>query len=113
MYMTTAKQLLAAHRMFITNPDTVLSTGMWTDPYWTKEDFHRWFMHCLHAKVNRNDKRTWHKLDVLYQSQLHCDACVIADYTLRHVRSSGSRGMLRTPELQRRFSYINNQSQDG
>lgn len=32
-----------------------IKTGIWTDSYWTPEDFFRWFRQCLRDKVNSKD----------------------------------------------------------
>jgi hypothetical protein len=48
-------------------------------------------------------------LGAVYQLGLALDAKVINDYCARRIRYSGSRGLLRLPEMQRKYPHINNQ----
>lgn len=85
-----------------------IPTGQWYDPFWTPEKFFRWFTRCLNNRINREDTRsTWRKMQPDYQSDLHHDAVVIANYG-RRIRHSG-RNLLNLPEMQSRFPHINNQ----
>ncbi len=110
-YCTDRRHLLTAARWCKAHPDGQIATGMWTEPTWSAADFARWFMHCLHEKINRGDTRAWRKLRPEYQADLTHDARMIADYTRRRVRHTGCQGLLRTPELRRRYPHIDRQEE--
>jgi hypothetical protein len=109
MYRTTLPKLLAAYRFFEQCPDGQIRTGMWEQPTWTADEFRGWFRGCLHAKINRNDRRPWRKLDDAYQLSLAIDARTVNDYYARRMRHTGCRNILRTPELRRRYPHVNSQ----
>lgn len=110
-YSIDLPHLLAAARFCKAHPEGRLATGMWIDPTWTATDFWRWFRTCLHTKINRDDTRAWRKLRADYQADLAHDVRLINDYTGRRIRHSGSRGLLRTAELRRRYPHINTQEE--
>lgn len=111
-YTTSAGTLISAMRWARENLAGLFETGIWTQPTWTVEDLRRWFRKCLNQKINRHAPAAGRKHTRDYQSDLRHDARVIADYTQRRARSSGSRNMLRTKEMKRRFPHIDNQPSD-
>lgn len=108
-YTTDLPHLLTAARWCKAHPEGRLATGIWGNPTWTTTDFWQWFRACLHAKIDRGDTRPWRKLSSDYQRDLALDARLINDYTGRRIRRTGSRGLLRTPELRRRYPHIDTQ----
>lgn len=110
-YHTDLAHLLAAARWCKAHPDGRLATGMWAEPTWRAADFWRWQTQCLCEKINRTDERTGRKLSPEYQADLAHDARIIADYTRRRIRHSGCHGLLRTPELRRRYPHIDHQEE--
>lgn len=97
--------LLEASRLYRTDPDTRIDIGVWPPTVWARADFRRWFMSCLHSKINRQDTRQWRKLKPEYQSSLAHDAQIINDRK-RGLRRSGCN-LLNTPEMKRRYPEIN------
>jgi len=112
MFQHSAKTLLYTYRILKADPGTAYRVpwDCWDTWTWTK--FQEWFMDCLHAKINRDDKRVGRKLTAEYQSDLLIDRRTIENYLYRRQRSSGSRGMLRTKEMQDRYPFINNQPRE-
>lgn len=110
-YSTDRRHLLTAAHWCKTHPHGRITTGMWEDPDWTTAEFWRWFMRCLHAKINRQDQRTWRKLSDEYQLAQALDALVIRGYYGHRIRHTGCRGLLRTPELRRRYPHIDRQEE--
>lgn len=51
------RTILATARAIRENPEIRIKTGIWTDPYWTTEDFRRWFCSCVERKINAADPR--------------------------------------------------------
>jgi hypothetical protein len=92
--------------MYRADPETLIDTGAWPPEVWTRADFRRWFVGCLHNKINRLDGRRWLKLSSEYQSGLAHDAQIINDRK-RGLRRSGCN-LLNTPELKRRYPAIDN-----
>ena len=111
-YTTDLPHLLATARWLKAHPTGLVPTGMWITQTWSAADFWQWFRTCLHAKINRGDTRPWRKLRTDYQSDLAHDARLINDYTGRRIRCTGSRGLLRTAELRRRYPHIDTQEED-
>jgi len=110
MRVRSIRALLDAHAFFTNEPLGTIPTGDWADHEWGADKFFRWFDGCLHDKINRDDPRNrWRKCQPDYQLGLHVDAMKIRDYTQRRIRNSGCRGLLRTPDLQRRFPHVNQQ----
>lgn len=107
---TTITKLLETKRYFAGNPNGRVKVDWCTS--WNKYQFDAWFMRCLHAKINRQDARTWRKLDPDYQDALTGDGRKIHDYTMRRIRHSGCHNFLRTPEMKARFPHIDNQDRD-
>lgn len=106
-YGTTFNNIKTVIQFFREHPDGKLQTGMWTDPVWNAQQFHRWFMHSLHAKINRDDTRSGRCFTVEYQTKLYNDARVINDYAKR-IRWGGC-GLLRTPEMKKRYPQVDSQ----
>jgi len=112
MKVKSIRALVDAARHFKANPDMAFEiTGLWPPERWTLVTFRRWFLRCLHNKINRHDSHPWRKLDYGYQSDLCHDASIINDYA----RGMMHRGLnlLRTPELRRRYPHVNNNIIDG
>ena len=109
---TTVKRLLETDRYFKENPNGRISTGVWDDPEWDAAQFWQWFRECLNDKINREDTRQWRNLTPQCQLDLRLDVRAIRQYVQNVARSSGSRGMLRTPELKRRYPNIDNQAME-
>lgn len=107
----TVKELLYAWKMFKANPDTGFEMRHdWPAPVWTLADWRTWFLSCLDRKINRDDPRaSWRKMQPDYQRSLQCDRRTIQDYMTRNLRHTGCWGLLRTPELARRYPHINHQ----
>ena len=101
--------LLEAGRLYRTDPAAVLTVNVWPPEAWARADFRRWFMTCLHNKVNRQDRRQWRKLTPAYQDGLSHDARIVND-SARGVRWSGCN-LLSTPELKRRYPAVDNPEQ--
>jgi hypothetical protein len=72
----------------------------------------RWFRQKLNEKINREDKRTGRKLTSEYYQNLFWDSNRIHEYNRQRVRWSGSVGVLRTTEMQRRYPHINDQREN-
>ena len=104
---TTAKRLFAVRRFFKSNPIAEIPTGIWDRPFWSKEEYERWYLECLHAKINRSVEKKGRKFGDSYQSDLKCDARVINEWFGTRIRNSG-HGFLRTKEMQERYPSINN-----
>ncbi len=110
VYRTSARQILDAHKLLASHPGATITTGMWDDSTWTKAQLGRWFMACLQRKINRTVSDCGlRKCTNQYQSDLAHDARTIREYTVYRIRSTGSCGMLRTVDMQRRYPHINNQ----
>ena len=107
VYHTTAKKLLQAYQIFKANPQARVTTGIWSEECWSREDFTRWFIRCLHAKINRSDTRKGRRLTEDYQLDQWLDSRIIADYSQR-IRHCGC-SLLRTPELHKRYPEVDNQ----
>ena len=106
-YHTTARNILTAKRWLRDNPGGTIKTGIWTDETWTAKQFRAWFLNCLNAKINRNDPRAnWRKMTPEYQIDLWRDVREVNVYYGQRVRHSGSRGLLRTPELKRHYPQV-------
>lgn len=110
MYHTTARKLLQAYQIFKANPQARVTTGIWSEECWSREDFNRWFIRCLHAKINRNDGRKGRRLTEDYQLDQWLDSRIIADHARRICHSGHS--LLRTPELRKRYPQVNNQTRE-
>jgi hypothetical protein len=110
-YFTSVPRLLATARWFREHPDGSMKTGMWTEPTWLALDFHAWLLRCLHRKIDREDGRTWRKLDPEYQDLQRRDARAVNDYA-RRVRHYGCSGLLVTPEMRRRYPHVNQQEME-
>ena len=104
-------QMLAAYREMKASPDTVYTIPIPGDypEHWKFAELRRWFMGCLNSKINRDDRRGWRALQPEYQIDLACDARVVNDYYSRRIRHTGCYGLLRTPELKRRYPHIDRQ----
>ena len=98
--------LLEAARLYRADPETLIDIGVWPPEVWTRADFRRWFVGCLHNKINRNDGRQFRKLSSEYQSSISHDAQIINDRE-RGLRRSG-RNLLNTPEMKRRYPTVDN-----
>lgn len=107
-YKTETRNILQAARFFRLNPDGEIVTGMWEHPTWDKHEFREWFIECLNAKCSRGlEHPAWRRWKREYQRNQEVDGETILAFTAFRRRSSGSCGMLRTPELKRRFPHIN------
>ncbi len=102
---TSAARLLHAHAFFRAHPNGRMWTGVWNDPVWDRAVFLAWFRTCLHRKINRADRRPWRCLAPQWQVDMALDARLIND-AARSIRQSGCN-LLRTPEMRRRYPYIN------
>lgn len=111
-YQTDVPHLLAVARWCKRHPDGWIITGIREEPRWSANRFFNWFRECLHTKIDRGDTRTWRKLRPTYQADLRRDAVLITDYIHRHIRYSGCRNLLMTPEMRRRYPHINNQPRE-
>jgi hypothetical protein len=106
VYKTTIRHIKLVKEFFREHPEGRIPTGIWSDQYWNKREWYRWFHRSLQAKIS-DDKRPWRKLSDLYQSDQRRDARIINDYAKR-IRWPG-RNLLSTGELRRRYPHINNQ----
>jgi hypothetical protein len=127
-YTTSVRNILAAVRFFRMQPDGRVTTGIWDEPNWSRETFREWFRKRLHEKINvrgyqsRNrarrvrafwgDRRFGRRMTDDYTSAIAHDARVINDYVGKRIRSTGSSGLLRTPEMQKRYPHINCQREE-
>ena len=112
MYRTTARRLLDTMAAAKANPKATIKTGIWSDPYWTGAQARIWFWARLDDKINRNQPPRGRKHDAEYQQHLAIDARAINDYYGCRLRHRGCRGLLRTPEMRRRYPHINNQERE-
>lgn len=108
----SARTLVAAMYAAKADPRLCFPTGCWPNDRLTATEFRQWFTACLEHKINRALPQLGRKHDSDYQLDLQCDRRTIDDYTQRRVRNTGCTGMLRTPELRRRYPHINNQPAD-
>ncbi len=100
--------LLYSYRKFKANPDTGFQVPWaWPHDTWDWPRFRKWFRECLHRKINRDDTRTGRKHTDQYQRDLAWDRDRVHDYLFRRIRNSGCSGLLRTPELRKRYPHIN------
>ena len=107
MFTHTVYSLLHSYRTFRTSPNTEYKVP-WDDwDTWNFERFRAWFLECLHRKIDRDDTRSGRKHTDQYQRDLQWDRDRIHDYLFRRLRSTGSTGLLRTPELRKRYPHIN------
>lgn len=109
-YTTTASSLIAAIKFFKQYPEGSINTGIWSSPRWNKQEFMMWFMTCLNAKINRNDKRQGRCYSQQYQDDLRHDVRIIRQAKQDKIRYSGSN-ILRTAELKRRYPDIDHYNQ--
>lgn len=110
MYVTTTRRLIDTARAVKANPRIKIKTGMWEHSDWTAADFRRWFYAKLDEKINRNLPQTGRKQTEDYQIDQKFDSYAIKNYYGKHIRHSGSRNLLRTPELRRLYPQVNCQS---
>lgn len=101
MKYTTASKIVQAKKFFEANPTGKVTTGIWTDPTWTKASFDAWFRKCLLEKCGGGQytARQWDKLR---------DARTVNEY-MRGIRHSGCSGLLRDPKMQKKYPHINRQ----
>jgi hypothetical protein len=102
MYHTTTKAIIKAKRFFEQNPEGELNTGIWTQPYWTKDDFYKWFRKCLNLKTGGSEytDRQWQKIK---------DARIINDRYQKNLVRSGTN-ILNDPKYKRLYPQIDNYS---
>ena len=62
----SVKKLMAIKNWLKDNPDGLIPTGRWTKPTLTGKEWREWFICCLHAKINRNEKSRGRKDDFDY-----------------------------------------------
>ena len=105
-YATSAANVITAVRYFKANPGGRIATGMWTQPSWGGRQFWEWFDGCLAVKINRRDTRQGRRLSTDYQLAQRLDARMVNEYHGQRRRQCGT-GLLRTPELRRRFPEVN------
>jgi hypothetical protein len=108
----STRGLVATMRAVKANPQLRVKTGEWTRPVLSNSEYRAWFLRCLDTKINRALPQTGRKLKGDYQQNLRMDVRTVNDYYGRRARSSGSSGMLRTPELRRRYPHVNCQERD-
>lgn len=114
-YRTSIRNIQTARQWFKEHPGGKISTGMWTDGAWTEAQFTRWLRDCLNAKINSHlpaSMTTGRKHSREWQLNAWRDAREVNDYYGRRLRHSGCRGLLRTPEMQRRYPEVNTQERD-
>ena len=105
---TSIARIKAARAFFAANPEGRLSTGIRDDPVWTRDEFNRWFLNCLHAKISASARAAGRKLAPEYQAFMRRDCHRVRDYR-RRIRNTGCRNLLSTPELKRRYPFVDNQ----
>ncbi len=101
-YRINTSNLVAAYKFFKQNPEGSITTGIWTMPNMTRAEFKKWFVSCLHKKTG-GEALTEKDWDLIW------DARVVNEYYGKRIRHSGSRGMLRTEKMRKKYPHINNQ----
>ena len=109
---TTVNRLLLVYYFFTVCPNGLIRSGIWTNPTWDRSTFQQWFYKCLDEKINRDMDHTGRKRTPEYQNALKLDRKHIHDYLNHRIRNTGSRNILHTPEMQRRYPYINTQERE-
>ena len=70
-YHYSAGQLLKVKRWFDQNPDGIFVVPkVWPEQRLTKEQWHAWFLDCLHNKINRNEPLRGRKDDPDWQRMI-------------------------------------------
>lgn len=109
----SARSLVAAMRFAKSHTDDNGRLPVGDFDVMTPTEFRRWFLLCLNRKISRDDPRHGcRRFDDNYHFDLKLDALKINDYVGRRVRQSGSSGLLRTPEMRRRYPHINRQPRE-
>jgi len=80
--------------------DITLKTW-WGCPGLTGAPFRSWFLACLMAKINRDDRRRWRRLVPDYQASLHRDA-----RRLTEIRHRIIHRQFETDIFNRRFGHL-------
>jgi hypothetical protein len=109
MPSTTIAKLIEGQRLARLHPDTPCIRADWCTT-WTGTEFRRWFLECLHRKINANGDLLCP--DEERYADLAHDARVVNDYIGRRIRNTGSCRLLRDLRMRRRYPYIDDQHKE-
>lgn len=70
IFTYSARQLLEVKQWFDENPDGVLRVPIWPSGTYTRQEWHAWFIDCLHNKINRNEKKRGRKDCHLWDTEM-------------------------------------------
>ncbi|MGH7172940.1 MAG: hypothetical protein ACRELF_13015 [Gemmataceae bacterium] len=73
----------------------------WGGPGLSGEEFRRWLLDCLMAKINRHDRRQGRRLSPDYQASLYRDARRLREIHQRIIHRQFETGI-----FQRRFGHL-------
>jgi len=112
MLRTSASNILHHAKRIKASPNANVPTGLWATPTWNRDEFWRWFLRSVNAKINAADPRQVSRgryTSDRYQQDLLRDQRTVLAYTFGRVRNTGCRGLLLTAHAQRTYPHINNQ----
>ena len=101
MKRATTKSIVAARRFFEQFPNGQISTGIWYQTTYTKDEFYAWFRRCLSEKTG-GGPYTDREIGKIK------DARLINEYQ-QGARHSGSRNLLSEAKNRKKYPHINNQ----
>ncbi len=107
-YYTSIENLKYVVQWFKNNDTGRVPTGIWSNFFWDRHMFMRWFHRCLNEKINRNYNNSGRKYTQEWQSDMRHDSIIINDYANR-IRRSG-RNILCTKEMKSKYPHVNSQT---